>query len=69
MATLGSLEPVFRNSILTSLLNHLRIMRIKEDLELLFVQILLILGGGSFFNLVCIVEYHTQIADAAHAGF
>ncbi len=46
-----------------------RIVRIQEQAQLRFIQVLRVFHAGRRFDFVGIVQQHAQIADTAHAGF
>ena len=66
---LGRFDHGVRHTIFSSLCNHCRVVGIKEDFQLFFVQVLLGLGAGHFVDAVGVIEQYAQVADAAHAGF
>ena len=62
-------QPVLGDAVGARLRDHLRIVRIEEDRQLRFVEILLVLGAGRFLDAVRVIEHDAEIADAADAGF
>jgi hypothetical protein len=50
------------------LLDHLRVVRVEEDVELRLVQVAVALDAGRLLDAVGVVEQHAEVADAADAG-
>ena len=61
-------NPRIGDVVLTSLLNHSRIRRIKHQRQLSLVEVLLILNRSSLSHAVCIVEEDTDVAHTTNTG-
>src|SRR5690554_1972339 len=67
-ALLGGFDHVHRDAVFLRLFDHCRVERVQEDFQLLFIQLVLARGAGHFFNAVCVVQQHTEVADTAYTG-
>ena len=65
---LGGFQPGVRHAVGARLRDHLRIVRIEEDVELRLVEVLLVLDARRLLDAVGVVEHDAEIADAADAG-
>ena len=64
----GRRQPRLGDALLAGSLDHVRIVRIQEALQLGLVQLLLVRHGGGSLDAVGVIQHHAQIADTAHAG-
>ena len=65
---LGGLNPRVGNAVGLGLGDHLRVVRVEQDLALGAVQVTLVLLGCGPGDAVRVVEQHAHVAQAAHAG-
>ncbi|MNZ92735.1 hypothetical protein D3C78_1117700 [compost metagenome] len=66
---LSGFNPLITDSILASLFDHFWIVRIKEQVALGLIQILLIRHGSCFLYTVSIIQQHAKVADTSCTGF
>ncbi|MNI44705.1 hypothetical protein D3C73_990930 [compost metagenome] len=66
---LSGFNPLITDSILASLFDHFWIVRIKEQVALGLIQILLIRHGSCFLYTVSIIQQHAKVADTSSTGF
>ena len=66
---LGGRDPRVGNAVGLGLGDHLRVVRVEQDLALGAVQVALVLLGRGPGDAIRVVEQHAQVAQAAHAGF
>ena len=67
-ARASGLHPVVGDAVDARLLDHLRVERVEEDVELRLVEVAVVLDARRFLDAVGVVEQHAQVADAADAG-
>ena len=51
------------------MLNHFRVVRVEEHVQLTLIQVFLILRAGGIFNGVRVIQQHAEVANTPHAGF
>ena len=61
-------NPRIGDVVLTRLLNHGRVVRIKHQRQLSLVEILLVRNRSSLGHTVCVVQEDTDVAHTTHAG-
>ncbi len=66
---LRGLDPILRDAFLARFPDHFRVVRIKKDVHLRFIQVLLVLDRSGGFNLVRVIEHQPKIPNATNAGF
>ena len=64
---LGGRDPRVGNTVGLSLGDHLRVVRVQQDLALGAIQVALILLGGGPGDAVRVVEQHAHVTQATHA--
>ena len=62
------LKPGLRNPLAPRLLNHRRVVRIQEQIELALVEILLTGDRRCCLDTIGVIEQDAQVADTANAG-
>jgi hypothetical protein len=56
-----------RNAVFLRLLNHFRIVRIEEHVQLTLVQVFLVLGAGRLLNRIRVVQQHAKVTNTPDA--
>ena len=56
------------NAVGARLLDHRRIVRVEEDVELRLVQVAVVLDARGLLDAVGVVQQHAEVADAPDAG-
>ena len=65
----GRVQPALADTLFQGFFFDFRIVRIQEQAQLRFIQVLQVFHAGRRFDFVGIIKQHAQIADTAHTGF
>ena len=68
-AAAGGFHPRIGDAVGARLFDHVRIVRVEEDVELRLVEVAVVFDRGRFLDAVCVIQQHAEVADAADAGF